>query len=151
MQSHHVMLVIADCISNLGSKRTDTFAHVVPPPHLRCEVTARHLFLPPKRGAYNRIHHAQSRLVATQLAVPSNVSLGDKRQQCSTTSLNGVDPFVPYYTRLWSEPCRSAMLPRGDQAPRTPAQPWPLRAYGVGKGIPCTEPVHVRVGSIVEL
>ena len=31
MQSHHVMLVIADCISNLGSKLSDTFAHVVPP------------------------------------------------------------------------------------------------------------------------
>lgn len=34
----YVMLVIADCISNSESKRTDNFAHVAPPPHLRCEL-----------------------------------------------------------------------------------------------------------------
>jgi hypothetical protein len=44
--------------------------------------------------AQGRLVAAQ--VVAAQVAVSSSVSLGDTRQQCSTTSLNGVDPFVPY-------------------------------------------------------
>ena len=43
----------------------------------------------------SRIHHERAGHAGVSGIVASSFSLGDTRQQCSDTSLNGVDPFVP--------------------------------------------------------
>ena len=64
------------------------------PCYISAFIAARPLvvFLPPPYG----LSCSFRSLPCVHVAVLSSFSLSDTRQQCSSTRLNGVDPFVPY-------------------------------------------------------